>query len=292
MDDTELLKLSHVGRVAVVTLNRPESLNALTPPLMRGLTDMLRRLSDDDEVRCVVLTGEGKGFCSGGDVRAINKAADDRAREGLNGSLAGSASAGAARRPQTTENRARWLRRCAEASRLLHEMPKPTIAMVNGACAGAGLSLAAACDFRYAGASAVFRPSFSTYGLSGDYGGSWLWTRILGPSKARQLYFFDERRDAQAALQFGLADAVIADDLLRETVMAKADYLANLPGAGLAYAKANLNAALQEGFASSLDRESLGMMLARNVLVEARRNEMARQEPAEQTATVDAAQQR
>jgi 2-(1,2-epoxy-1,2-dihydrophenyl)acetyl-CoA isomerase len=273
MDQSDHLTVSQVGRTAVVTLNRPEALNALVPPLMRGLVDVLHKLAEDEEVRCVVLTGAGKGFCAGGDIRAINKAADERAKGSVTVSLAG-----ANRRPQTTEHRARWLRRCAEASRLLHEMPKPTIAMINGACAGAGLSLAAACDFRYSAESAVFRPSFSAHGLSGDYGGSWLWTRILGASKARQLYFFDQRRDAQAALEFGLVDEVFLDDALSEAVMAKADYLANLPGAGIAYAKVNLNAALQEGLAASLDRESIGMMLSRNVLVEAKRLELAQQE--------------
>jgi 2-(1,2-epoxy-1,2-dihydrophenyl)acetyl-CoA isomerase len=274
---SEILKLSRVGRVSIVTLNRPESLNALNPPLMRTLVETLQKLSEDDEVRCVILTGAGKGFCSGGDVRAINKAVEDRLKE------AGPAAAAATaeRRPQTTEHRARWLRRSAEASRILHEMPKPTIAMINGACAGAGLSLAAACDFRYAAASAIFRPSFSSNGLSGDYGGSWLWSRILGPSKARQLYFFDQRRDANSALAFGLVDEVFADEALAEVVLERATHLANLPGAGLAYAKVNLNAALNEGFTASLDRESLGMMLSRNVLVEARRQEkLAREKEA------------
>ena len=266
MDRSELLELGHDAGVATVTLNRPDVLNALNPPLMRGLVEVLSKLADDDTVRCVILTGAGKGFCAGGDVRAINKAADDRVKE---------VPAGAAddvdRRPYTTEQRARWLRRCAEASRLLHEMPKPTIAMINGACAGAGLSLAAACDFRYAAESAVFRPSFLVNGLSGDYGGSWLWTRILGPSKARQLYFYDQRRDARAALDFGLVDEIFPDAELAGAVMARAQQLAGLPGAGAAYAKINLNAALEESFSALLDRESLGMMLSRNVLVEARR---------------------
>jgi 2-(1,2-epoxy-1,2-dihydrophenyl)acetyl-CoA isomerase len=263
MDKSEFIELDLDDRVATVTLNRPDVLNALNAPLMRGLVDVLSQLAEDENVRCVVLTGAGKGFCAGGDVRAINKAVEDRLKVAPVGD--------ADRRPATTEQRARWLRRSAEASRLLHQMPKPTIAMINGACAGAGLSLAAACDFRYAAESAVFRPSFLVNGVSGDYGGSWLWTRILGPSKARQLYFYDQRRDARAALDFGLVDDVFADTELTREVMARAHQLADLPGAGAAYGKANLNAALEESFAESLDRESLNMMLSRNVLVEARR---------------------
>lgn len=279
MDRSEFLKLCVDDCVATVTLNRPDVLNALHPPLMRGLVEVLNRLAEDEKVRCVVLTGVGRGFCAGGDVGAINKAADDLVKA--------VPVIVADRRPNTTEQRARWLRRSAEASRLLHEMPKPTIAMINGACAGAGLSLAAACDFRYAAESAVFRPSFLANGLSGDYGGSWLWTRILGPSKARQLYFYDQRRDAKAALDFGIVDEVFADAELFREVMSRAHQLAGLPGAGAAYAKVNLNAALEESFADSLDRESLGMMLSRNVLVEARRRRGAARNSAAKAISPD-----
>lgn len=264
MDEGNVLEVEIDQRVAVVTLNRPESLNSLNPPLMRRLAEALQSLADDRAVACVVLTGAGKGFCSGGDRGAVNKAVEDRLMPASPAIQAGSA-------PRTTEQRASWLRRCAEASRLLHEMPKPTIAMINGACAGAGMSLAAACDMRISARSAVFRTSFISSGLPGDYGGTWLWTRILGPSKARQLYFFDERRNAAEALAFGLVDAVCPDENLVAEVMAKARYLAGLPGVGLAYAKDNLNKAMIEDFAASLDRESLNLMMARDVLVEARK---------------------
>jgi 2-(1,2-epoxy-1,2-dihydrophenyl)acetyl-CoA isomerase len=244
--------------VAVLTLNRPDSLNALNTDLMRRLVEGVRRATEDEAVRCIVLTGAGRGFCAGGDVKAIGQATEARVAD-------------AAPPRSTTEARTRWLRRSAEASRMLFEASKPVIAMINGACAGAGLSLAAACDFRFAAASAKFRPAFTANGMPGDYGGSWLWTRILGPSKARQLYLLDEKRDAAAALAFGLVDRVYEDTALEAETMQVAQALAALPPTGLAYAKANLNAALCEGFAASLDRESLNMMLARNALVEARR---------------------
>ena len=249
-------------RVATLTLNRPDSLNALDTELMRELLAAVRRVAEDDKIGCVVLTGAGKGFCAGGDVKAIGKASADRV-------------AGTAPKRSTTESRVRWLRRSVEASRILHEMPKPTIAMINGACAGAGLSLAAACDFRFAATGAKFRAAFTTGGMPGDYGGSWLWTHILGPSKARQLYLIDEKRSAEQAHAFGLVDRVYDDAELTDATMAVARQLAALPGQGVAYAKANLNAALTEGFAASLDRESLNMMLARNALVEARKAEEA-----------------
>lgn len=258
MEGQELLEAQE-GRVTVLTLNRPESLNALNPALMRRLLETISRVAEDDKVGCLVLTGAGRGFCSGGDLRDMNKAADER--------VAGAPSAKA-----TLESRVRWLRRSADVSRLLFEMPKPAIAMINGPCAGAGMSLAAACDFRLAAQSAKFVAAFLGNGMPGDYGGSWLWTRILGASKARQLYLIDEKRTAEQALAFGLVDQVHPDDRLREETMSLAQRLAALAPSGVGYAKANLNAALVESFSQSLDRESLNMMLARNALIELRRN--------------------
>ncbi len=252
-----------VGRVAVLTLNRPEILNALDTQLMRRLVDAIRGIAEDDAIGCVVLTGAGRGFCSGGDSRAISKATSDRIDNKTPA-------------PASTLRRARWLRRSADASRLLHEMDKPTIAMINGPCAGAGLSLAAACDLRYASASASFRPAFTANGMPGDYGGSWLWTRILGTAKARELLLLDEKRDAAQALAFGLVNEVLPDEELVQKVMKLAERLADLPPTALAYAKANLNNALSETFSQSLDRESHNMILARNALVDARRAEKAR----------------
>ena len=244
--------------VRTLKLNRPEALNALDTDLMRGLREAVAAAWRDETVRCLVLTGSGRGFCSGGDTRAMAAAAKERIR---NGSADGDKPSGS-----NFEKRVEWLRRNAETSRILHEMPKPTIAMINGACAGAGLSLAAACDFRIAGVSAKFRSAFTANGLSGDYGGAWLWTRILGSAKARQLYFIDRKRTAEEALAFGLVDELCADDALESRVMELAHQLASLPGAGAAYAKANLNAALQENFAAALDRESQAMLLSREAL--------------------------
>ncbi len=255
---TEVLLERIEGGVGILTLNRPDTLNALNAELMRNLPVALQALAENEAVRCVILTGAGKGFCSGGDTRSISTLADQLVK-------------GEKGRRGTTEYRTRWLRRCVEAARWLHEMPKPTIAMVNGACAGAGMSLAAACDFRFAAASAKFVPAFLQFGMSGDYGGSWLWSRILGSAKARQLYLFGEKRNAAEALAFGIVDRVFADDALEAETMALANHLAGLSPAGVAYAKANLNAAESETLAQSLDRESLNMMLARNAITEARK---------------------
>jgi 2-(1,2-epoxy-1,2-dihydrophenyl)acetyl-CoA isomerase len=263
LDDSVLVRRE--GQVAIVTLNRPDTLNALNADLMQRLPDDLRVVAEDDAVRCVILTGAGRGFCSGGDVKAISSLAD-RLVKGDKGHKG------------TTEFRTHWLRRCVEAARWLHEMPKPTLAMINGACAGAGMSLAAACDFRFAGASAKFVPAFTSVGLSGDYGGSWLWTHILGTAKARQLYLLGEPRDARSALEFGIVDRIFPDESLEQETVAVARGLSTKPYSGVAYAKANLNAALSEGFVEFLDRESLNMMLARDAITAARKAAAATRE--------------
>src|SRR5262245_59970069 len=183
------------NRVAVLTLNRPERLNALTRDMMRALLARLSACAMDDAVGCVVLTGAGHAFCSGGDVRV-------QARVAAEGS------------PETPEQRTDTLRTSMEASRLLHEMPKPTIAMVNGVAAGAGMSLALACDLRVAGQSARMSTAFAKVGLSGDYGGTWFLTQLVGTAKARELYFLSDVLYAARIEALGLANRVVADDAL------------------------------------------------------------------------------
>src|SRR5689334_21964684 len=158
-------------RVLYLTMNRPDKLNALSGEMMSGLVNSLQGAATDPKVGCVVLTGAGRGFCSGGDITAM--------RERNEGS-------GPA---PTLEDRVASLRSGEEASRLLHEMPKVTIAAVNGPAAGAGLSLAMACDIRIASDGARFGTAFARVGFSGDYGGTWSLTQLVGSAKARELYF-------------------------------------------------------------------------------------------------------
>ena len=231
----ELLEVVKDG-VAVLTMNRPDRLNALSGPMLDAMLEALPRLAKDPNVGVVVLTGAGRGFCAGGDVKAM---AEGREMEG-----------------DTLEERAQGLRGKMETSRWLHEMPKPTIAMVRGAAAGAGLSLALACDLRIAGESAKFGTAFARVGYSGDFGGSYYLTQLVGTAKARELYYTAELVDAKQALALGLVNRVVPDDRLEDEALALAGKIARGPRIALAYMKRNLNAAESAPLQELLDLEA------------------------------------
>jgi 2-(1,2-epoxy-1,2-dihydrophenyl)acetyl-CoA isomerase len=222
--------------VAVLTLNRPDRLNAMSGPMLDALLEALPRLGADPAVGVVVLTGAGRAFCAGGDVKAM---AEGREMGG-----------------ETLEERAQGLRARMEVSRWLHEMPKPTIAMVRGAAAGAGLSLALACDLRIAGDGARFGTAFARVGYSGDFGGSFFLTQLVGTAKARELYFTADLIDAQEALRLGLVNRVVAGERLEGETMALATRLARGPRIALRYMKRNLNAAESGTLKDALDLEA------------------------------------
>jgi 2-(1,2-epoxy-1,2-dihydrophenyl)acetyl-CoA isomerase len=143
-----------------------------------------------------------------------------------------------------------------ETSRWLHEMPKPTIAMVRGAAAGAGLSLAMACDLRIAGDSARFATAFARVGYSGDFGGSYYLTQLVGSAKARELYYTADIIDAAEAHRLGLVNRVVADARLEEETMALATRLARGPRIAYRYMKRNFNAAESASLKELLDLEA------------------------------------
>ncbi|HET8575729.1 MAG TPA: enoyl-CoA hydratase [Methylomirabilota bacterium] len=223
--------------VAVLTLNRPERLNAMSRAMLDALLEALPRLAEDPAVGAVVLTGAGRGFCAGGDVKAMAEGQE----------LGG----------DTLEDKAQALRGRMEVSRWLHELPKPTIAMVRGAAAGAGLSLAMACDMRIAGDSARFGTAFARVGYSGDFGGSFFLTQLVGTAKARELYFTADLLDAQQALALGLVNRVVSDARLEEETMELAGRLARGPRIAYRYMKRNLNAAESGTLKELLDLEAL-----------------------------------
>lgn len=232
------------GGVATLTMNRPEARNAMSGDMMVAMDAAVRRLAVDPEVRCVVLTGAGNAFCAGGDVKGQAKAAAARA-SGESISI---------------EQRVQGLREGMETSRLLHEMAKPTLAIIPGAAAGAGLSLALACDLRIASVDAKLTTAFAKIGASGDYGGSYFLPRLVGAAKARELYFMSDVLSGQEAFELGMVNHAYPAAELEERGRAFAQKLAALPTAAIGYMKRNLNAADEASLAQVFDLEAAHMV--------------------------------
>ena len=252
--------------VGVITLNRPDRLNAMGGQLMPMLGDYLNECAWDKEVRAVVLTGAGRGFCAGGDVKAMGER-PARADGGGDGERPARADGGGdGERPASLVSAldagVAMLRESQNrTSYVLHTMPKPTIAMVNGAAAGAGLSLALACDLRIASDKAKFVTAFRNIALSGDFGGSYFLQRLVGAGKARELYFTSEIITAEEALRIGMVNRVVPHDQLAEETLAFAAKLAAGPTATLAHMKDNLNLAERGDLQALLDQEGFNQRL-------------------------------
>lgn len=229
----DLLEKTENG-ITTLTLNRPDRLNALSPAMVIGLRDTLERLATDHDCGVIVITGAGRGWCAGGDVKAMK----ERSVE------------------QTIEDRAGWWRQAHQVPLLLRTIPKIVIAMINGPAAGAGLGLALACDLRVAAKSARFGTAFARIGFAGDYGGSWSLTRLVGTAKARELYFMADIIDAEEAARLGIVNRVVADDELQAETTALARRIADGPRIALGYMKRNLLAAETEPFQTVLDLEA------------------------------------
>lgn len=219
--------------VATLTLNRPESLNALSDDIRLGLLESVARLGADTSIGCIVLTGTGRGFCAGGDVKTM-----------------GSRSA------KVFEERAAGILQSGRVPMLMHNTAKPIIGMINGVAVGAGLGMAAACDLRVAARSARFGTGFIKIGLSGDWGATWTLTRLVGTAKARELFFTGDMIDADEAMRIGLVNKVVDDAELLTTTMAMARRIASMPHVALGYTKRNLAAAETGDFVSCLDIEA------------------------------------
>jgi 2-(1,2-epoxy-1,2-dihydrophenyl)acetyl-CoA isomerase len=236
---SEDLLASQQGGVAIITLNRPQARNALSTAMLTELARVLAECELDPEVKCIVLTGAGKGFCAGGDIKGMAERASSGTR-------------------QTTVDEAihqqRTLQRATAGK--LFKMPKPTIAALPGAAAGAGLSLALACDLRIMANTAVMTTAFAKVGFSGDYGGTYFMTQLLGSAKARQLYYLSEKISAEEALHLGLANWVVEADVLMDKTMEIAATFANGPTVAYRYIKENLNRAMAGDVDECLDMEA------------------------------------
>ena len=228
--------------VAVLTLNRPEARNALGSSLTPALRDMIAKMGADPAVGVVVLTGAGPAFCSGGDVKAM-------AAGGVDG--------------RSVEDKVNDLvQRQRALTGALVALRKPTIAVLPGAAAGAGLALALACDMRLASSSAFVSTGYARIGLTGDYGISWLLTRLIGPARAREFMYTAERISAARCETLGLVNRVFPDAELQAEALAFARTIAAGPRGAYAAMKDNLDQALETNFLTSLDAEAARMIEA------------------------------
>ena len=245
MTDSNDLLVRREDGVLILTFNRPEHRNALTPAMHVRLGEQLAAAELDREVGCVLLTGAGGAFCAGGDVKA----------------MAGRHASG---QPTDHLQRMEAQRQSQRRTSLrLFEMGKPTLAALPGAAAGAGLSIALSCDMRIAAETAIMSTAFVKIGLSGDYGGTYLLTQLVGPAKARELYLLGDRIDMKEALRLGLVNWVVPADQLEAKALEIAKRLSSGPRLAHRFIKDNLNRAMNASFAECLDMESANLMQLR-----------------------------
>ncbi len=227
------------GGILTLTLNRPEARNAMTGAMTNALATQLAWAEFERSVKCVVLTGAGKGFCAGGDVKGMAASGD--------GTVGDNTIDGAIHRQRVNQR--------ATAGKLF-KMPKPTIAALPGAAAGAGLALALACDLRIMSSSAILTTAFARVGFSGDYGGTYFLTQLVGSAKARELYYLSDRVSAEEALRLGLTNWVCEPDDLAAKTREIAGRLAAGPTVAYRYMKENLNRAMAGDVDDCLDLEA------------------------------------
>jgi len=224
--------------VGTITLNRPEVMNATNDQLYRELAGLLREIADDAQVGCVVVTGAGRGFCAGADVKSMNPDMKLLARR----------------------KRHRWI--LNDILRPLASLEKPVIAAVNGHAVGAGFNMALAADIIIASEKAVFSQIFTRLGLVPDLGGMYLLTRVVGLNKAKELCFTARKIDAREALDLGIANRVVPAEELMTTAMALAREIAAGPPTALAMIKTLLNQSSNSSLEQMLEYESYAQTLA------------------------------
>jgi 2-(1,2-epoxy-1,2-dihydrophenyl)acetyl-CoA isomerase len=239
---TALVIAEILNGVGIVTLNRPERRNALHPDMFEAVPRVLRGFADDADVGCVMLTGAGPAFCAGGDVRDGGRLS----RVGKD--------------PLDDQQAAALLVADEEIVRVLHGMPKVTIAALAGPAVGAGLAIALAADLRIAAPSATMVPGWGQLGLSGDFGGAWFLTRLVGPSRALQILTDGAPIDAPTALRLGLVNRIAEDGDMLAAALSWAQNLAAGPTVAWAAMKSNISDAQRFSLADALPLESRRMV--------------------------------
>ena len=221
-DSDQILHIHDDERLRILTLNRPERMNALSPELHHALREAIMAASTDSDIGAVMLTGAGRAFCSGGDVKASSEAAKK------------------ANKRESIEQRADVVIKHGETTLLLNEMSKPTISFINGAAVGAGLSLALACDIRIGAKNAILRTGYADIALAGDLGISYFLNRLVGSGRARELMLLNRKINMDEAKQIGLVNFVFEDKIAERETIVIAKKLASGPSIAYRYMKQNL----------------------------------------------------
>ena len=227
------------GQVGVLTLNRPEKLNAISAELRRDVQAAVAEAREDDDVRVLVMTGAGRGFCSGVDLTGTLPPAPTSQNDRL--------------------DEMGWVGRWA---RLFHDFDKPLIGAINGVCAGAGMSAALACDVRIGGPGARFKTTFAERNLSPDSGLSWFLPRVVGYAAAADLIFTSRMVEAQEALSLGLLNRLVEGDLV-EAAVAYGEQMAQWPPLAIRSSKRVLRHSQDAGLEEALKYESVGLGFSR-----------------------------
>ena len=241
--------LSHIhGNIGIITLNRPESKNALSDELTPALRSQISNLNIDDRVNALIITGSGDAFCAGGDVKSMNS---------------------------STNNKESWTKESSEEeviknlqnkqmtlTHALYNFSKPTIAALPGAAAGAGLSIALTCDFRYVNENAFAIAGYGRIALTGDYGMSWLLPKIVGLSKAKDMMLSNSKISAKEGLNIGLFDKIIKGDELLKFSLEYANILSTFSPLALKAMKNNIQSSTEISLEESLNQEAIELIKA------------------------------
>ena len=229
----ESVLLTQVGSIATLTMNRPEKLNALDEELRAGLVEKFDRVARDPSVRVVVLTGAGRGFSTGGDIRKMSELKKNHQSVAFRAFLEGG----------------------HELVRDIRSRPKPVVASVNGPAAGAGMNLALACDLRIASDQATFAEAFVRVGLHPDWGGTFFLPRMVGTGRAIEMFFLGEPVCAEEAKQLGLVNFVTPHESLAEETRKLAERLSEAPALPMALLKQALYERLETQLDSMMEHE-------------------------------------
>ena len=222
-----------------IKFNRPESRNAITREMFERLLTVLEKCKEDHELRAIFLSGEGDAFSAGGDVKDMASKEDT----------------------SSLEEKTNSLRRIMGVSELLYTLPIPTISIINGAAAGAGFAIALACDMRIATENAKFVTAFSKIAFSGDFGGSYFLTKIIGSAKARELFYLSESIDGKKANDLGIVNNLVNSTEIDDYTKNLKNKFRNLAPIAIKYMKKNLNVAEIGDLNLSLNQEALHMMI-------------------------------